>query len=162
MQSGANDADEQVVLEIQQNNYRNSERIFDPNYEVDDETRKRVSTFYRNIKTKDFGKDLDALFDANEQTSGIRNSTMFMGQKIDEDGWKLDASNGLSYQKMIYTKNMRQVRKVIEDKQTNNRKSILELAERTKFEKYPICSTPTGWFCSCKCKACCEIQLSEI
>ena len=97
MQSGANDADEPVVLEIPENNYRVSERIFDPNYEVDDETRKRVNTFYRNIKTKDFGKDLDALFDANEHTSGIRNSTMFQGKKIDEDGWKLDASNGLSY-----------------------------------------------------------------
>ena len=151
-----------VALEIPDNNYRVSERMmFDPNYEVEDETRKRVNTFYRNLATKDFGKDLDALFDENEQTSGIRNSTMFMGQTIDQDGWKLDASNGLSYQKMIYTQNMRQVRKVSEDK-TVQRVSMAELADRTKFEKYPICSTPTGWFCSCKCKACCEIQLSEI
>lgn len=29
---------------------------------------------------------------------------MFLnGQNIDQDGWKLDASNGLSYQKMVYT-----------------------------------------------------------
>ena len=79
MQLGADGADQEIVLEIPENNYRASERIFDPNYEVDDETRKRVNTFYRNIKTKDFGKNLDALFDADEQTSGIRNSTMFMG-----------------------------------------------------------------------------------
>ena len=39
--------------------------MFDPNYEVEDETRRRVTTFYRNINTKDLGKDLDALFDEN-------------------------------------------------------------------------------------------------
>ena len=59
------DEDNQVVLELPKESIRNTGRMFDPNYEVEDETRRRVNTFYRNINTKDFGKDLDALFDEN-------------------------------------------------------------------------------------------------
>ena len=51
-----------AALEVPDN--RISERMmFDPNYEVEDETRRHVNTFYRNLATRDFGKDLDALFD---------------------------------------------------------------------------------------------------
>ena len=63
MKIGAGNAEENMILEMPNDNYRVSERIFDPNYEVEDETRRRVNTFYRNLATRDFGKDLDALFD---------------------------------------------------------------------------------------------------
>jgi hypothetical protein len=48
--------------------------------------------------------------------------------------WPLDASNGLSYSKMLYITNLRHPRRV----------------EDGKFKKFPLCKTKTGWHCCIK------------
>ena len=72
----------------------------------------------------------------------------------DDDIWEKDAANGfLSYSKMEYVKNMRQVRQQsLKDQPNQSKEKKSKKAMGSKFRKFSVCGTATGWFCSCCCR----------